>query len=400
MIVAGQHEPRRSGTPREVFGAFLSLGLSAFGGPIAHIGYFRTAFVIRRRWIDDAGFAELLGLCQLLPGPASSQLGFLLGLVRAGPAGAFAAWAAFTLPSLVLMLLLSVFAAALHGPVGDAALHGLKLVAVVMVAQAVLGMAQRLVPDRRRAAIAGLAAALVALSGNAAGQIMAIAAGAVAGTLLCRDSPLPTAGDMPVRVSRRFGWCCLALFAGLLAGLPLLSATLAADSIRRFDIFYRAGALVFGGGHVVLPLLQAELVPEWMTDARFLVGYGAAQALPGPLFAVAADLGAVAGDGIGSGVGAVVAIFLPGLLICVGILPFWAQLRADVRVRAGVMGANAAVVGVLGWALYDPLWTTAVASWSDIVMLAVGLAALLRWQAPPLAVVAGLVAANIAINAL
>ena len=391
---------RHFGNPVEVFGTFLGLGLTAFGGPIAHLGYFRTAFVVRRQWLDEAGFAELVALCQLLPGPASSQLGFLIGLARAGPLGALAAWAGFTLPSALLMLALSLALAAtsFNGPLVLAAVHGLKLVAVVMVAQAVVGMAQRLAPDHQRVTIAVIAVAIVAVSGTSAGQMGALLLGGIAGLWLCRPNSPAVAIGLPLAVSRRVGVICLASFGGLLVALPILAAASGADSLRLFDIFYRAGALVFGGGHVVLPLLRADLVPEWLSDSRFLLGYGAAQALPGPLFAVAADLGAATGAGTTGGLVALIAIFLPGLLVAVGILPFWASFRANPRMTAAISGANAAVVGILGWALYDPLWKTAVESWRDIALIGLGLAALMRWRVAPVAVVAGLVLASIAIS--
>ena len=394
MNAGNDVQPSRRGTAFEVLGAFLVLGLSAFGGPVAHLGYFRDAFVTRRRWIDESSFAELVALCQLLPGPASSQLGFLLGLARAGPLGALAAWFGFTLPSVLVMLALSHLAALPASAVGDAVLHGLKLVAVVIVAQAVIGMVQRLAPDRQRAKIALVAAALAALFGSVIGQIGVIVFGGVAGLAACRHFAIVAGKDLPITVSRRLGWTCLAGFGGLLLVLPLLVPVANSDSLRLFAIFSRAGGLVFGGGHVVLPLLRADLVPGWISDSRFLVSYGAAQALPGPLSAVAADLGSVAGDGVRGGLVALLGIFLPGLLLCVGILPFWTRVRDNIPMQRAIAGANAAVVGLLGWALYDPLATTAIASWRDVGLTAIGLAMLLRWQLPPLLFVVGMVAVS------
>lgn len=309
------------GSVGEVFAAFLQLGLTSFGGPIAHLGYFREAFVVRRRWIDEAGYADLVALCQFLPGPASSQVGFALGLARAGPLGALAAWAGFTLPSALLMLLFAYGASSFDGPVSIAAIHGLKLVAVAIVAQAVWGMARTLTPDRRRAGLALAAAVVVTLLGGAWGQVTAMGVGALGGLWLCRMCRnVTSAPGSAVRfaVSRRIGVACLATFALLLVGLPLVAPASGSQGLALFDAFYRSGALVFGGGHVVLPLLQTAVVePGWTSDATFLAGYGAAQAVPGPLFTFAAYLGAVVGPAPHGVVGAAVAlvgIFLPGLL--------------------------------------------------------------------------------------
>jgi chromate transporter len=392
--------PGRAGHPEgsagEVFAAFLKLGLTSFGGPIAHLGYFRDELVVRRKWLSEPDYAELVALCQFLPGPASSQTGFALGLARAGPLGALAAWTGFTLPSALLMLALALLSDAVGGPVAEAVFHGLKLVAVVIVAQAVWGMAQTLTPDVRRLAIAALAAAIVFLVGSTMGQIGAILFGAGAGMLFCRHLAVTSAAGVPVMVSRRAALFCLAAFALLLVGLPLVSGTGSA-SLRLFAVFYRAGALVFGGGHVVLPLLQAELVPGWMTDDRFLAGYGAAQALPGPLFAIAAYLGGIAGQSAGAALLALAGIFLPGLLLVAGVLPFWVVLRGNALVRSAIVGVNAAVVGVLALALYEPLWTSSVGSVLDMALIAIGLFALLRWKLSPLVIVAGMVAASLAL---
>lgn len=389
----------RAGDPQgsagEIFATFLKLGLISFGGPIAHLGYFRDELVVRRKWLSEPDYAELVALCQFLPGPASSQVGFALGLARAGPLGALAAWTAFTLPSALLMLALALVSGSVRGPVAEAVFHGLKLVAVVIVAQAVWGMARTLTPDMRRLAIAALAAAIVATAGSTLGQIGAILFGAAAGTLFCRHLATASVAAVPVLVSRRAGLLCLFIFGLMLVGLPLVPAATDAPGLRLFGIFYRAGALVFGGGHVVLPLLQAELVPGLMTGERFLAGYGAAQALPGPLFAIAAYLGGVAGQSAGAAMLALVGIFLPGLLLVVGVLPYWAVLRGKEGVRAGVVGVNAAVVGVLALALYDPLLVGSVGSIGDMVLVAVALFALLRWKLSPLAIVAALVAASL-----
>lgn len=388
----------RAGTPGEVFVAFLKLGLTSFGGPIAHLGYFRDELVIRRKWLTEPAYAELVALCQFLPGPASSQVGFALGLARAGPLGALAAWTAFTLPSAALMLLLALVSGSVTGPVAGAVFHGLKLVAVVIVAQAVWGMAQTLTPDLRRIAIAALAGGIAVLAGGAFGQIGAILFGAGSGLLFCRHLATTTGDWVPITIPRRAGVACLALFAVLLLGLPIITAATGWCDVQLFGIFYRAGALVFGGGHVVLPLLRADLVPAWISDDRFLAAYGAAQALPGPLFAISAYLGTVAGNTTAGALLALVGIFLPGMLLLVGVLPFWAGLRGNVRVRAAVVGVNAAVVGILALALYDPLWTSSVASWRDVAVIGIAFFAAVKWKPPPLAIVAGLVVASIFIG--
>lgn len=381
------------GTAGEVFAVFLGLGLTSFGGPIAHLGYFRRALVERRGWLSEAAYAELVGLCQVLPGPSSSQTGFAIGLLRAGLPGALAAFLGFTLPSALLMLGLARLGTVLAGPGAAAVVHGLKLVAVAIVAQAVIGMARSLTPDVRRAAIAVVAAAIAVIAGGGAGQLGAIGFGALAGAVLCRGLAVPGGQGAPARVSRRLGAACLVLAGLMLVALPVLASRSA--GLALFDIFYRAGALVFGGGHVVLPLLRVDLVPDWMSANDFLAGYGAAQALPGPLFAVAAYLGAIAGGGVAGGLVALAGIFLPGLLLVVGVLPFWAALRGNHRLRAAIAGVNAAVVGILALALYDPLWTSSVGSWVDVVLIALALLALLRWGVSPLAVVAALVGAAV-----
>ena len=388
----------KPGSLGEVFLAFLQLGLISFGGPVAHLGYFRAEFVGRRRWLDEPAYAELVALCQFLPGPASSQAGFALGLLRGGPWGGLAAWAGFTLPSAAVLTVFAAWAGRLSAwPPGAGVLHGLKLVAVAVVAQAVWGMARALCPDRPRAAIALAAAAVATLAPVSIGQVAAIAFGAGAGLALCRAQaggsrpPGPAPAAMPV--SRPAGLLCLALFAALLAVPPLLAGH--GHGVPVFEAFYRSGALVFGGGHVVLPLLHdAVVAPGWVSDDAFLAGYGAAQAMPGPLFTFAAYLGAVlrpAGGGPAAGVlgaaAALLAIFLPGLLLLVGALPFWHGLRARPAAQAAMRGANAAVVGLLGAALYAPVWTSAVHGPPDALLALAGLLLLTVWRVPPLAVV-------------
>jgi chromate transporter len=384
--------PSRHGSPLEVLRVFLKLGLTCFGGPVAHIGYFRDEFVVRRKWIDEHAYADLVGLCQFLPGPASSKVGFSIGLMRAGYGGALAAWAGFTLPSAILLVMFAYGAGALQGPVGQGLLHGLKLTAVAIVAQAVWGMARNLCPDRERASIAVVAALLILLSGTSAAQIGAILLGGVAGLWLCRSEAPSPSGHVEVRVSRRVGLLALTAFVVLLVGLPALRGLTGSSGVALFDAFYRSGALVFGGGHVVLPLLREAFVGTgWVSDDAFLAGYGAAQAVPGPLFTFAAYLGTVVAPephGVAGAVLGLVGIFLPGMLILLGALPFWDSFRKRAGAQAAMRGVNAAVVGVLGAALYDPVWSSSVHSPRDFAVALVGFVLLTAWRAPPLAVVA------------
>ncbi len=379
---------RHPGSPLEILLVFLKLGLSSFGGPIAHIGYFRNEFVLRRRWLDEPAFADLVGLSQFLPGPASSQVGFSGGLLRGGYLGGLAAWLGFTLPSAAALLLFAVGASALHGAAGQGLLHGLKLVAVAIVAQAVLGMARSLCPDRPRASIAVLALVLMMISPGSLSQVAAIALGAVAGLWLCRGTAQAISDSATMPISRRMGVMFLALFCALLA----LAFVPARDGLfALFGAFYRCGALVFGGGHVVLPLLRdAVVAPGWVSDNAFLAGYGAAQAVPGPLFTFAAYLGALAKIPPGGAGGAVVAllgIFLPGILVLMGALPFWHELRGRSGARAAMAGVNAAVVGLLAAALYNPVFSSTVHTGQDFAVAAAGFVLLVVWQAPPLLVV-------------
>jgi chromate transporter len=385
----------RTGSTLEVLRAFAKLGVSCFGGPIAHIGYFRQEFVVRRRWLDEQAYADLVALCQFLPGPASSQVGFSLGLMRAGYLGGLAAWVAFTLPSAIALVLFAYGASVLEGEIGSGLLfHGLKLVAVAIVAQAVWGMARTLCPDRERASIAVVAALVILLSSSSVAQIGAIVFGGIAGLWLC-CTPAATPsyqGHMSVPVSRRAGLLALVVFFLLLAGLPILSSLTHSQAVALFEAFYRSGALVFGGGHVVLPLLREATVAQgWVTDDVFLAGYGAAQAVPGPLFTFSAYLGAVMGpppNGLAGAAISLVAIFLPGILVLVAALPFWETFRKRANAQAVMRGVNAAVVGLLGAALYNPVWTTSVNGPGDFGVALVGLVLLTAWEAPPLVVVA------------
>ncbi|MBP2561893.1 chromate transporter [Neorhizobium galegae] len=387
-------EPHPHGTPGEVFSAFLKLGLTSFGGPIAHLGYFRDELVVRRKWIDEAGYADLVALCQFLPGPASSQVGFALGLLRGGPLGALAAWTAFTLPSAILLVIFAMAATAFDGPIGAGLLHGLKVVAVAIVAQAVWGMAKSLTPDRERAGIALVAVLIVVFAAGAAGQIAAISLGALAGLALCRNGPVTGTTHLSFRVSRTVGTGCLAAFFLLLVGLPIVAAAVDSQGLALFDSFYRSGSLVFGGGHVVLPLLQAEVVSSgWVTNDAFLAGYGAAQAVPGPLFTFAAYLGAVMGPAPNGILGAAIclaAIFVPGFLLLLGALPFWNGFRKQPMAQASMRGANAAVVGILGAALYNPVWTSAIVGAHDFALALTDFLLLVVWKAPPWMVVLGM----------
>ncbi len=387
-----------------VFRVFLGLGLTSFGGPIAHLGYFRTAFVERRGWLSDRAYADLVALCQFMPGPASSQVGMAIGLMRAGYAGALAAWVGFTLPSALALVLFAYGLEALDPQ--SAWLHGLKIVAVAVVAQALLGMARSLCPDRERATLAVAATALALTVAGVPGQLAAIALGAVVGlVVLGRQGDEAQTGDgLAVAVSRRTGALALALFAVTLAGLPLLAGLIDSRSLAYIDSFFRAGALVFGGGHVVLPLLQAEVVdPGWVGAADFLAGYGAAQAVPGPLFTFAAFLGAVMVAPPSGAVGAalcLVAVFLPSAFLVIGLLPFWRDLSRNAAARRALMGINAAVVGLLAAALYDPVVTSAIRGGQDLALALAAFAALAWWRVPPWAVVAGTAAAGIALAAI
>lgn len=375
-----------------VFLVFLRLGLTSFGGPIAHIGYFRAEFVERRKWLTEDEFGELVALCQFLPGPASSQLGFAIGLLRAGTAGALLAFVAFTLPSSVLMFAVAAGASVLTGDVAEGAIRGLLIVAVAVVAHAVWGMSRTLTPDAVRALIAAGAAAIVLLVGGSWSPLAAIALGALAGLLWCRaGTDAVVAAPLGFRIPVAVGAGSLVVFGVLLVGLPLLAATTGEGTIALVDAFFRSGALVFGGGHVVLPLLDAAVVQTgWVSPDQFLTGYAAAQAVPGPLFTFATYLGAIATTGPGGAVGAIVAtlaLFLPGFLLLVGVLPFWNRLRRRTGVAAAMRGASAAVVGILGAALYDPVFVEAVRGPVDLAFVVAAFVLLGPARVPAWAVV-------------
>jgi chromate transporter len=367
------------------------LGLSSFGGPIAHLGYFREEFVVRRKWLDEQNYADLVGLCQFLPGPASSQVGFSIGLLRAGYLGALAAWIGFTLPSAILLVLFAYGEHALSGPTGLALLHGLKLVAVAIVAQAVSGMARSLCPDRERASIAVLAALIILFSNSSLAQVGSILLGGVLGLRFCRLAAPTLTGHLAMPVSRDVGIAALVIFFLLLAVLPALRGLGLSPGVALLEAFYRSGALVFGGGHVVLPLLrEAFVAPGWVTDNTFLTGYGAAQAVPGPLFSFGAYLGAVVNvspHGLAGAALGLIALFLPGMLILLGTLPFWETFRQRTLAQAAMRGVNAAVVGLLVAALYNPVWTSSVQTPGDFAVALLGFVLLTVWRAPPLLVV-------------
>jgi chromate transporter len=377
------------GSVREVLLAALRLGLTSFGGPIAHIGYFRREYVTRRGWLDESSFADLVALCQFLPGPASSQLGIAIGTRRAGPAGGVAAWLGFTLPSAVALTVFGLVT--VSADLASAGwVHGLKLAAVAVVAQAVWSMARTLTPDWPRWAIAIIAAAIALGWATPLSQLAIILSGAVIGRLVLRPTKVEATVHEPSPVSRRIGAISLGLFAGLLVFLPVARAA-DGQPIALFESFFRAGALVFGGGHVLLPLLNASVVaPGWVGPDQFLAGYGAAQAVPGPLSTFAAYLGTVSvvpPNGVAGATIATIGIFLPSFLLIFGALPFWDWLRGSIGFRGALAGTNAAVVGILAAALYDPIWTSAIDAPIDVAVAGAGLALLTVWRTPPVVVV-------------
>lgn len=388
MLSGSQKEPAADGRRKlsEIAAVSFKLGLTSFGGPVAHLGYFHHEYVRRKQWLDEKSYADLVALCQFLPGPASSQVGIGIGIVRGGLLGGLIAWLGFTLPSVLALI---VFALLMDGAnLGSSGfIHGLKLVAVAVVAHAILGMGRKLAADRSRATIALLAAAAVLLWPAAYTQVAAIAAAGAAGALLYRQEAGNGSPKLNIPISRTFGLACLGMFAGLLILLPVFSRLVHTGWAALADSFYRAGSLVFGGGHVVLPLLEREVVPAgWVSAEDFLAGYGMAQAVPGPLFTFASYLGMMA-QGWQGAVIATAAIFLPALLLVYGALPFWNTLRSSGRAQGVLSGVNAAVVGLLTAAFYDPLWTSAVQAPADFVLAAALFVLLAFWNAPPWVVV-------------
>lgn len=389
--MASQQTPGPHSSLGEVLRVFLRLGLTSFGGPIAHLGYFRTEFVERRKWLDEKTYADLIALSQFLPGPASTKVGIAVGFFRAGYAGALTAWAGFTLPSALALVLFAYGVGRFGDALGSGWLHGLKVVAVAVVAQAVLGMMRSLAPDRDRATVAVAAAVIVLAFPTAWGQIGAIILGFAAGvTMLHVNVPVDHV-SLPLKVGRTAGAVLLTVFFAILLGLPLLIAVVPNHSLELFEAFYRAGSLVFGGGHVVLPLLQASVVPPgWVSNDAFLAGYGAAQAVPGPLFTFAAYLGAVMGPQPNGWLGAtlcLVAMFLPSFFLTIGALPFWDELRRRPAAQSALRGVNAAVVGLLLAALYNPVWTSGISSGADFALAVAGFLLLFMWKVPPWLVV-------------
>ncbi|MDX8289386.1 chromate efflux transporter [Metabacillus indicus] len=362
------------------------LGLTSFGGPVAHLGYFRDEYVKKRKWLDERSYADLVALCQFLPGPASSQVGISIGIVRGGLVGGFISWFGFTMPSVVALILFAYFVTGFQAE--DAGwITGLKIVAVAVVAQAIMGMGKNLAPDRPRIAIAVIAAVCALFFPTAIGQIAIIIIAGVTGYIMYRNQDVPKADKLAISISKKTGAAAWILFAGLLIGLPLLRQLFPSIWMAMFDTFYRVGSIVFGGGHVVLPMIEREVVPPgWISEETFLAGYGAAQAVPGPLFTFASYLGASM-NGVTGALVATAAMFLPSFLLVVGMLPFWNFLREKSSVQAALMGVNAAVVGILLAALYDPVWTSAIKSTGDFALALAAFALLVYFKLPPWLVV-------------
>ena len=373
--------------PFKIFLIFLRLGLTSFGGPLAHLGYFRQEFVARRKWLDEHAYADLVSLCQFLPGPASSQVGIALGLSRGGIPGAIASWLGFTLPSAILLVLFGLGLSFANDKLGAGWMHGLKIVTVAVVAQALWGMGKSLSPDKVRASIAIFVAVMATLMPSSLGQVGAIIISGFFGWAFLRTSTILPHSAIQSGTGRRAGIALLLIFALLLLILPVAAAESGSYMLKLFDSFYRAGSLVFGGGHVVLPLLQSQVVSAgWVSNDVFLAGYGAAQVVPGPLFTFAAYLGAVSTQSpsgwLGAGI-ALVAIFLPSFLLVIGILPFWEQLRRYETMQRAMLGINAAVIGILLAAFYNPVWTSAIQGTSDFLVAAIAFLLLVFWKLPP-----------------
>lgn len=381
----------RAGRPGEVLAVFLRLGFTCFGGPIAHLGYFHDEFVARRKWLDEKTFVDLVALSQFLPGPASSKVGIAIGLSRAGYLGALAAWSGFTLPSAIALVLFGYGVGALGNALRSGWIHGLMVAAVAVVAQAVLMMMRSLAPDRERATLAVAAAVIVMVLPTSVAQIGAIILGAIVGLIFFRAAPPADQVSLPHPVSRGTAMVAIAVFFAILLALPLVVVAVPSHALQLFDVFYRAGSLVFGGGHVVLPLLQAAVVPRgWVSNDAFLAGYGAAQAVPGPLFTFSAYLGTVMNPAPNGWIGAtlcLIAMFLPAFLLVIGPLPFWNDLRQRAWAQGALRGVNAAVVGVLLAALYNPVWTSGITNAGDFALGIAAFLLLFMWKTPPWLVV-------------
>lgn len=370
----------------EIFLIFLRLGLTSFGGPVAHLGYFRDEFVGRRKWMGDRAYADLVALCQFLPGPASSQVGIGVGLSRGGLPGALAAWTGFTMPSAIALIIFGYGVLSYQDAVNSGVLHGLKIVAVAVVAQAIWGMAKTLCPDAKRATLAVLAACAVLAVPTPLMQVGVIIIGGLTGLMFLQTDVPEKHVSLGIRIDRKLAVASLVVFFALLIGLPILSASYPSHSLALFESFYSSGSLVFGGGHVVLPLLQSEVVPPgWVSNDAFLAGYGAAQAVPGPLFTFAAYLGTVmepAPNGVAGGMLCLVAIFVPSFLLVIGVLPFWDDLRRVKSMQTALLGINAAVVGLLLAAFYNPVWTSGILSASDFALAITAFTLLVFWRLP------------------
>ncbi len=386
-----ESHPPRQGSFLEVLGVFTRLGLTSFGGPVAHLGYFRQEIVVRRKWVDETTYADLIALSQLLPGPASSQVAITLGITRAGLWGGLAAWLGFTLPSAIALTLFAYATTLGQGFTHAGWIHGLLVVAVAVVAQAVWGMANRLCPDRPRATLALAAAIAILLWPVAITQIAILAVAGLLGWWLFRETQPVKPSSLNLAVPRRLSVGCWIVFFGLLLGLPLLRLFFHNQALALFDTFFRVGSLVFGGGHVVLPLLQSEVVPPgWVTNTQFITGYAVAQAIPGPLFTFSAYLGAIAKPAPNGWMGAAIAlaaIYLPSFLLLIGILPFWDYLRSLGSFQGALRGINAAVVGILLAALYQPIWTSAIHAPIDFALSLLAFGLLVLWKWPPWLVV-------------
>lgn len=370
----------------EILGVSLKLGLTSFGGPVAHLGYFKNEYVDKRKWLDDETYADIIALSQFLPGPASSQVGIAIGMLRKGIIGGIFSWFGFTIPSVIVLALFAIMYQSFSFN-SDGWVHGLKIVAVAVVAQAVLGMGKKLTPDKQRVSIAIVASIFTIMLPSVIGQLIIIALAGIAGILMYSNQGTPIVKDMNVSISKRTGIIAWFLFFGLLIGLPILRQIFQNSWISLFDTFYRVGSLVFGGGHVVLPLLEREVVPiGWVTTGEFLAGYGVAQAVPGPLFTFASYLGAMI-YGITGALVATIAIFLPSFLLVIGSLPFLNEVRKQPKAQSVLIGINAAVVGILLAALYDPVWTSSIKSPSDFALALSLFALLVYWKVAPWIVV-------------
>jgi chromate transporter len=375
----------------EILIVSTKLGLTSFGGPIAHLGYFHEEYVRRRKWLDEQAYANLVALCQFLPGPASSQVGIGIGVLRGGLLGGLVAFLGFTIPSAIVLILFAILLKEMD--IGnDGWIHGLKIVAVAVVAHAILGMAQKLTPDLSRKAIALLALICTLIWQTAYTQVSVILIAAIAGFFIYKEQKEDSSPVIQFPLSRKLAVLCLGLFSGLLIVLPILRELTASSWVAMFDSFYRSGSLVFGGGHVVLPLLEREFVPSgWLSKEEFLAGYGAAQAVPGPLFTFAAYIGAVINGWLG-GLLATFAIFLPAFLLVLGALPFWNHLSRNPKIKGALMGVNAAVVGILISAFYTPIWTSSILGPMDFAFAALLFCMLAYWRLPPwVIVVAGII---------